>query len=448
MLYRKWGSKEDAVIKYTSSVDSDHAILEQVKEVMEAHVVELYLDGVISKKTARDILFAVKEFKEIKQGYEDVHEALEDHILTKVGEEGGWVGMGRSRNDHVATALRLKMREEILEILEGLLELRKVVLNKAMEHKITLFPSFTHLQPAQPTTFAHYLMYVEEEISSRWGVIFSVLKTLNRSPLGSGAIVGTNVKLNRKREAEMLGFDGVIVNTISATSSRADMISAIAELTTLMVSLSRVAEDLIFLSSSFVGYLRLPDSQVSTSSLMPQKRNAVTMEVLRAKGGECVGTLTSIMAMYKGLPSGYDLDLQEMNAYYWKCTSIVKATIEVLKDLFQGIQVVKKDLDSSTLATDEAERLALNGKPYRQAYFEVKEMVLSDKFTSKITPEESVKLKAVTGSPNPQILEEDLKDAIARLERDSKSLDDYENLILSKIGQLRVVEDDVMQEGL
>ncbi len=448
MLYRKWGSKDDAVIKYTSSLDSDRAIVEQVKQVMEAHVVELYLDGVISKKAARNILLAIKDFKEIGEGYEDVHEALEDHIIKKVGEEGGWVGIGRSRNDHVATALRLKMREELIDLLEGLLELRKVILSKAKEYKDTVFPSFTHLQPAQPTTFGHYLLYVEEELSSRWQFIFKALELLNRSPLGAGAIVGTNVKLNREREAEMLGFDGVVTNTISAASSRADLISAVAEITVLMTSLSRIAEDMVFLSSSFVGYVKLPDSQVSTSSLMPQKRNAVTMEVLRAKGGECAGILTSLLAIYKGLPSGYDLDLQEMNQYYWKCTSIAKASVEVLKDLFQGVQVTVKGIDNSTLATDEAETLALRGKPYRQAYFEVKEMVLRGEFTTKITPEESVRLKAVTGSPNPQILERDLESALTRLEGDSRKLEDYENLIVSRMGQLRVVEDDIMQEGL
>jgi len=190
-------------------------------------------------------LLHLNEFKEISQGYEDVHEALEDFLLKNVGEEAGWIGLGRSRNDHVATALRLKLRNKLIELLTEINSLRKTLLDKAKEHITTIFPSYTHLQLAQPTTFAHYLTYIEEELASRWEIIFFTLKLVNRSPLGSGAIVGTNVKIDREKEAELLGFDDIVYNTLSATSSRADIITTISELTVLMVVLSRIAEDLI-----------------------------------------------------------------------------------------------------------------------------------------------------------------------------------------------------------
>ncbi|MEM4001808.1 MAG: argininosuccinate lyase, partial [Saccharolobus sp.] len=313
MLYRKWGSEKDEVVNYTSSIDSDKEIIEEVKLTMKAHVISLYLSGYIKKEAAKKMLAALNEFKEISQGYEDVHEALEDFLLKNVGEEAGWIGLGRSRNDHVATALRLKLRNKLIELLTEINSLRKTLLDKAREHITTIFPSYTHLQLAQPTTFAHYLTYIEEELASRWEIIFSTLKLVNKSPLGSGAIVGTNVKIDREKEAELLGFDDIVYNTLSATSSRADIITTISELTVLMVVLSRIAEDLIFFSSNKL--VKLPDSHVSTSSLMPQKRNPVTMEILRAKAAESIGILTSLLSIYKGLPTGYNLDLQEMNKY-------------------------------------------------------------------------------------------------------------------------------------
>ncbi len=291
-------------------------------------------------------------------------------------------------------------------------------------------------------------MYVEEELSARWNVLFSILKNINRSPLGTAAIVGTNININRDRESELLGFDNIIINTISATSSRADLISSISEMVNLMISMSRIAEDMILLSSSFTGYVKIPDSQVSTSSLMPQKRNAVTMEILRSKGGECIGILTSIMSIYKGIPSGYDLDLQEINKNLWNCIKIVRSSLEVLKDLFDGIEILNKDIVKSTLATDEAEKLAIEGKPYRQAYFDVADKVMHRTFSPTITLNESIEHKAVNGSPNPKILEEDLKNIEKRLDLDKLSLNEYKSLISGKIGQLLVIEDDIMQEGL
>lgn len=448
MLYRKWGSNNDEVIKYTSSINSDKEIFQEVKLVMKAHVIELYLDKIINKEISKKILDAINNFNELPEGYEDIHEALEDFIINNVGEDGGWIGLARSRNDHVATALRLKMRGEIIDILESIIELRTLLIEKSKIFKKVLFPSYTHFQPAQPTTFSHYMLYIEEELSARWNILFSILKIINRSPLGSGAIVGTNIAINRNREAELLGFDNIIINTISATSSRSDLISSISEITNLMVSMSRIAEDMILLSSSFTGYVKIPDSQVSTSSLMPQKRNAVTMEILRSKGGECIGILTSIMSIYKGIPSGYDLDLQEINKNLWNCIKIVKSSLEVLKDLFNGIEILNKDIDKSTLATDEAEKIANEGKPYRKAYFDVADKVMHGSFSPIITLNESIEHKSVSGSPNPKILEEDLRIIEKRLNLDKLSLNEYKTLVVSKMGQLRVIEDDIMQEGL
>ncbi|EZQ04852.1 MULTISPECIES: argininosuccinate lyase [Acidianus] len=446
MLYRKWGSSEDEVVKYTSSVLSDKEIMDEVKLTMKVHVIELYLDKVISKETCKNVISVINSFKEIGEEYEDVHEALEDYIIKKVGKDGDWIGLGRSRNDHVATALRVKARNELLDLLDEINKAREKILEVAESSTDIIFPTFTHLQPAQPSTLAHYLLYLEEELSSRWKSIFSSLKLVNRSPLGSGAIVGTNFKLNREREAELLGFDEVIVNTISATSSRGDLISAVLEVCNLDLALSRFAEDMVFLSSKFVDLLELPDSHVSTSSLMPQKRNPVTMEILRAKAGECLGNVISLSTIYKGLPSGYDLDIQEMNPHYWIPIIEAKRNIEVIHSLIQGLKVKSSIKDETVLATDEAELLSMKGVPYREAYFDISTRVRQGSFKPSENFESSIRNKAVIGSPNPEILKRDLKDYRERLERDKRILKEYKDEIFSKLAQLRALEDD-MQEG-
>lgn len=447
MLYRKWGTEKDPVVWYTSSSKEDVKILEQVKLVMKAHIIELFLSGHITRDDCKKLLQGINSFGGIGENYEDVHEALEDHLLKYAGELGGVVGLGRSRNDHVATALRLKMRDEIISLLEELLELRASLISRAENEVNTLFPSFTHFQPAQPTSLGHYLLYIEEEISRRWETIFSSLRVVNRSPLGSGAIVGTSVDLNRDREASLLGFEGVIVNTISATSSRADLISACMEVGVLMLTLGRVAEDLILLSSKFVNVLLLPDDHVSTSSLMPQKRNAVTMEILRAKASGVLGGLMALSSIYGSIPSGYNLDLQEMNEYYWDILEDAENGVRVLHDILMKLKVMNPKLDVETLSTDEAELKAKEGLSYRTAYFQVAKVVREGKFSPSITFQESLAKKVVRGSPSPVRMRESILEAKNRLEVHGKQLGEYKNSVLKGLGELRSIEDDILQEG-
>jgi len=445
VLYRKWGTDKDFVVSYTSSNESDREIIEEVKTVMKAHVIELYLSGYIKKDTAKKILQAINSFREYTGNYEDIHEAMEDYIIKLVGEEGGWVGLGRSRNDHVSTALRLKMRDYLVNVFEALYSLRISILERAEKTTEVIIPVYTHFQPAQPTSLAHYLLYVDEELDSVWDQLFISLRLVNRSPLGSGAIVGTNVKLNRKREAEMLGFEGLVYNTISATASRLDLISAISSLTLLMLIFSRIAEDLILLSSSFVGIIKLPDSHVSTSSLMPQKRNAVTMEILRTKAGECFGHLSSLVTIYKALPSGYNLDLQELNRHYWECVKHVIPSIHVIKDVLEKMEVTGKFDDKSITATDVAEDLALTGVPYRKAYMEVANKIRAGTFQSEISLKSSIEKKAVIGSPNPELIKTEIELKKENIEQKWNNFREYRLQFIDKISELKVIEDDILQ---
>jgi argininosuccinate lyase len=412
---------------------------------MKAHIIELYLSGYIVKEVASKLLKVTNEFKLVKNGYEDIHEALEKFLIDRVGEDAGWIGLGRSRNDHVATALRLKMREELIEILEILLQLRNVIISKAQNNLTTIIPAYTHFQPAQPTTLAHYLLYIEEEITSRWNILYQILKQINRSPLGSGAIVGTNARLNRQREAEMLGFEEIVYNTISATSSRLDLISACSELCNLALGLSRIAEDLILLSSNFIKIIKLPDSHIATSSLMPHKRNAVTMEILRARVSECIGDLFSLYSMYKSLPSGYNLDLQEMNKHYWSITNNIKDAIFVLIDIINYLSIIGKFEDKEILTTDEAELRSISeGKPYRKIYYEIANSISAGSFITKLDFEKSIYLKSVDGSPNPNMMIRVIEEVRRRLEEDRRRLEDYRLKIETGLSQLRLIENELM----
>lgn len=439
MLYRTWGSSKDEVYNYTSSMDSDVYIEDEVKLTLMAHVIELQQSGYINKEIACKILTKIKNFKHNpSEKYEDIHEELESYLIKTLGDDGGWIGLGRSRNDHIATALRLKMRKELLETLEGLNELRAVLIEKAGSYINTPFPTFTHLQQAQPSTFAHYLTYIVEEVSSRWRILFEELKNVNRSPLGSGAVVGTNVKLDRQREAEILGFNGIVLNTLSGASSRADLVSAVGELTSLMVTLSKIAEDMIVYTS--IGIVKLPDSHISTSSLMPQKRNPVTMEILRARAGECIGELVSLLTIYKATPSGYNLDYQEMNRHYWRCTEIVKSSLDVLISLFQQMTPISDiKIEKLTLATDEAELLSMKGIPYRRAYFDIANKIKNNLFESTLKIEDSIKLKATMGSPSPQSVLYMISEYKKKLEEDEKTLKDYEDKINSGMKKIEEV---------
>jgi argininosuccinate lyase len=445
VLYRDWKAEE--AVKYTSSIAWDKEILDQVKLVLKAHVIELYLSGYVSRETAAKLVRAIGSFREIPENYEDVHEAIEDYLLKVVGEEAGWVGFARSRNDHVATALRLKARDMLVDLLDDLLDLRSRLLERAEREKETLFPVYTHFQPAQPSTFGHYLSYVEEELASRWSLGLATLKNLNRSPLGSGAIVGTNAKIDRAREARMLGFSEPIYNTIQATGSRAELIDVAYFAASLMLVHSRVAEDLILLSSKFVDFVELPDSHVSTSSLMPQKRNAVTMEVLRSRTGLCIGRLTGAMASYKSLPSGYNLDLQEINPTYFECLREASLATWIIGSALLNLKVKAKGLDPETLATDEAELLALKGEPYRKAYKRIAQSLRAGLFSPSISFNQSIEMKAVLGSPSPSGLGKALELQRSRLETDKQALESLKSSINEGLASLRVVEDDLLQEG-
>jgi argininosuccinate lyase len=448
-MYRRGllGKHEEWLIKYESSMEEDIEITTEVITALKVHVEELMEQKLISKEQRDKIVKALDEilrnpdkiFK-FKDYAEDIHEAIEI-ALEEIGEEAKLIGLGKSRNDHVATAIRLHLKKEISEIIKELQKFRKTLLEKAEEHVYTIMPSFTHLQSAQPTTLAHYLLYIEEEMEGYEDLLSYINnKVVDESPLGAGAITGSIVTINRNRMTEKLGMSKTIVNTIRATGSRSFIMITSSILTALQVTLSRIAEDLVIWSTNQFNYIQLPESHLSTSSIMPHKKNPVTMEILRAQAGEIIGENTAIMTIIKGLPSGYNLDLQEVTKHLWNITKIVKDSIKVIEDATSRMKVnyrrMRQDVENNpVIAAEIAELISVKcGIPYRkvhqmmaqalrESYNDIQEALnilkreIGIHANIPIRVQEYVKLKKNLGSPNPDhiksIIEERKKNLTA-----------------------------------
>ncbi|RSN78015.1 MAG: argininosuccinate lyase [Thermoproteota archaeon] len=374
-LYRKalLGDTEKKILEFTSSIDIDRHFVEEAVDVMRAHVEHLISINAIPEEAGRKVLVALESVSKedlLSRKAEDIFEAMEEYLKERVGEDFGWISIGRSRNDHVAAVLRLLTRKYITRIIEEILNLRATLLHAASENLYTLFPSFTHMQPAQISTAAHYLTYIEEELSFYTRLLLDVLELVNRSPLGAAAVTSTLVDIDREELASSLHFSGVVKNSLLATGSR-DFIHIVSSiLTSLSVFLSRVAEDMIFFS--FSSLIDAPREHMATSSLMPHKKNLVTMELVRAWGGKAIGLLTSILAVEKGIPSGYNLDLQEMNSSFIPLLVRTADTISIFEDFISKVRFRQVKFTGTLILTDIAELLSLELKiPYREVYVRI-----------------------------------------------------------------------------
>ncbi|MDK2372825.1 MAG: argininosuccinate lyase [Candidatus Korarchaeota archaeon] len=374
-MYRRpgLGDQPDWLTRFISSLKSDRAIFRAVVLTAYAHVFHLIERGVLPKE-ASSLLQRLREALDreeeiLSERYEDVHEALEAWLLEREGKIAGWLAYGKSRNDQVATALRLALRWRLIGLLWEMNRLRRSLLDSAEKHLLVKIPAFTHMQPAQPTLASHYLLYLENEIFHHYRAIWNVLREIvDLCPLGSGPSAGSSVPLDRGRLAELLGFSGVESNTISATGSRTFATLSVGIVASLMATLSRVAEDLIVWSTPQFSLVEIPEEHASTSSIMPQKRNPVTLELIRAKAGTIIGSLVSLLTVVKGIPSGYDLDLQEANPHILKPVEEASESVRVMADLMRRIRF-REVIIPSTLAQDVAERLVRErGITYREAH--------------------------------------------------------------------------------
>ena len=444
-MYRKnlLGDIDSEILSYISSMEEDRELVKEVIESLIAHVKALASQNLIPAEKGEKILKELENLLEdpsplFKIEAEDVHEAIEIYLKQKLGEDEGYLALGKSRNDHVSAALRLKAKKLLIEQIKEVLTFRGILLEKAKNHLTTIMPAFTHLQPAQPSTFAHSLCYIEETLATYTKALFFALEIVDSSPLGAGAVGGTSVPLDRKKLGKEL-FSGIVFNSINAVSNRDFLGIACSIDVNLSVFLSRIAEDIVIFSTSQFNYLRLPKEHLATSSMMPQKKNPVTMEIARAWGAESIGHFVALLTILKGLPTGYNLDMQEANKHALK---ILKGTLETLRiftDLFAKIEVNEANLlrDAKIfpiLATDIAEKVALaSGRPYREVYGEIAKLVkesesaeefyakVEKKYGIKISLEEGIK-KPVIGSPNPEKVKEYIELAEKCLKEDYAKL--------------------------
>ena len=436
---KRLAGMDEGAARFTASVLQDGPLLEPTVRINQAHIVSLGMDGVLDRGKAAAILSALEGAMSgfaMDPSLEDVHMNLEAFVAKSAGEAGGYMNLGKSRNDQVSTALRMRARQEILGVLRKLLGSVSALLDASSGADDALIPGYTHLQVAQPTTLSHYLLCYAEALLRDAGRLADCYGRVNLSPMGSAAFAGTTVNVNRRRVAELLGFDGIVENTMDAVSARDFMIEAISAFLIVQLDLSRLAEDLIFYSSSEASYITIPDAYASTSSIMPQKKNAAALETVRAKASSVLGMLTAAASLVKGLPQSYDLDLQEMNSLLWKSSEAVMDSLSMVAGTVRGMTYDAERSSRNALlgfgvAADLAETLCVEfGIQFRAAHHMVgavaaglpreytpaqvgrllqKEAeaggfsVPASRVEQVCTPQASIALKKTEGSPNPSM---------------------------------------------
>ncbi|MEM0250381.1 MAG: lyase family protein [Desulfurococcaceae archaeon] len=383
------GESKEVTDRYVSSLDFDKVLAKYVAMVMLAHVKELAKKGVVgvepAKRVAKELVDIARSngeklyswVKSKGEMYEDVFEALEAYLHDAVGPEAGRIAIGRSRNDHVAAALRLALRDKLLEILVKLLELRGILVGKALEYRGVLFPFFTHGQVAQCGNASIYFLSYEKAFADICALMTQGLNLLNQNPLGSGAAAGTIVKLNTGELSKNLCFSPEPLPPYYATGSRLFLLYMASLLAMVMAEVGRFAEDSMLLTTTIQRGVRIPRNHISTSSIMPHKRNLVTLEIARAKASKVIGVLTSLLAAYKSVPYGYNLDFQEMNIYFFEALNDVTNTLDVVKDFVGGLELDGEGIKASLIdkpcwSSDLIEYIAIDtGIPVRELYMEL-----------------------------------------------------------------------------
>ncbi|MBW1684406.1 MAG: argininosuccinate lyase [Deltaproteobacteria bacterium] len=383
---KAWGGRfqqatDPAVERFTASIHFDRALARYDLRLSAAHARMLRAQGLIDAGDERRILEGLEAIgAEIEAGsfpfdpaLEDIHMNIEARLREKAGAAAGRLHTGRSRNDQVATDLLLYLRDAAGATERGLLELRRVLVQRAREHVDTVLPGYTHLQRAQPVRLAHHwLAFVE--MLGRDGARFRDLRGRHTlSPLGAGALAGSTLPLDREATARALGFEGPARNSMDAVASRDAALEFLAAAAIAMVQLSRLAEELVLWSSAEFGFVELADAYSTGSSLMPQKKNPDVPELVRGKAGRAIGNLVTLLTVMKGLPLTYNRDLQEDKEPVFDSAVTLRDALEVTAGALATLRVDVERMrhaaeDPLLLATDLAEVLVREGVPFREAH--------------------------------------------------------------------------------
>ncbi|MFC7156546.1 argininosuccinate lyase [Halomarina halobia] len=360
---------------FLSSLAADERIFAADLAVDRAHVVMLAERGIVGDDEAARILTALNIVEVNGHGSlpdgEDVHAAIETAVIDEIGPVGGKMHTARSRNDEVAACIRHRLREDLLDAVEATLLLRESLAGVAEEHVETVMPGFTHLQPAQPTTVAHWALSYEQALRRDTARLLDAYGRVNRSPLGAAAFAGTTFDVDRERTAELLGFDEVVDNAMDAAAARDFLAESAGALAVLATTLSGLAEDLVLFANR--GYVDLSDDYSSTSSIMPQKKNPDTLELVRACAGDASAGLDGLLTTLKGLPRAYNRDLQRATPHAWRAVDAVTEATEVAAGAVATATWSEAELAAAagegfSTATGVADLLARHGLPFRTAH--------------------------------------------------------------------------------
>jgi len=454
---------DEDMASFVSSMSADTWIFDADISVDMAHVIMLHEQGIIKKEDCAAILGALvtignEGISALDLSSEDVHAAIESRLIELVGEDtGGRMHSARSRNDEVATCIRFTLRSELLLLMGELNGLRRVLLDAADAHVETLMPGFTHTQHAQPTTLAHNLLAHAGALERDFRRLVGAFRRTDLCPLGAAAFASTGFGIDRERTRELLGFGGLVENSMDAVSTRDFMIESMSAFSNLMTNLSCMAEELVLWSSSEFGFIELDDRYASTSSIMPQKKNPDVAELIRGKTGTVHGSLMSVLAICKALPYSYNRDLQEATPSLWRSVEIVRASVRAMSGMHSTLRVNGKRMAQAsglgfTAATELADTIVREtGVPFRTAHHIVGVLArknaspslkdideASIELTGKelgrlgltgrmvkdaLDPEKNVSMRRNTGGPAPVEVHRAVHEAMILLEKDKKELD-------------------------
>ncbi|TDB51038.1 argininosuccinate lyase [Bacillus sp. CBEL-1] len=393
-MTKLWGGRftkrpEQWIDEFGASISFDQHLVEEDIEGSLAHVSMLEKCKILSSEEANQIkaglqtLLQKAKNKELtfSAQYEDIHLNLEKLLIDEIGPVGGKLHTGRSRNDQVATDMHLYLKKHVQQIIQLTKHLQHVLVEKADQHVETIFPGYTHLQRAQPVSFAHHLLAYVSMFKRDFERFEESLKRIDISPLGAGALAGTTFPIDRYYSAELLGFADIYQNSMDAVSDRDFILEFLSNSSILMMHLSRFCEELILWSSQEFQFIEMDDTYATGSSIMPQKKNPDMAELIRGKTGRVYGHLFSLLTVLKGTPLTYNKDLQEDKEGMFDTVTTIEGCLTIFAGMIETMTVKTDVMESSTKkdfsnATELADYLASKGMPFRQAHEVVGKLVL------------------------------------------------------------------------
>ncbi len=426
-MAKLWGgrfqkSTDKKVDDFNSSIRFDKRMYKQDIKGSIAHARMLGRQGIIPQEDADKIIAELKNILsdidagkiEFEIDAEDIHMNIEKILTDRIGDAGKRLHTGRSRNDQVALDIRMYLMDETKIVEEMLVHALNVFVDLAAEHTETIMPGYTHLQKAQPITFAHHLMAYFEMFKRDLSRLKDCRRRMNVMPLGSGALAGTTYPLDRESVAAELGFDGVTMNSLDGVSDRDFVIELASCLSIIMMHMSRFSEELILWSSHEFSFVEMDDAFSTGSSIMPQKKNPDVAELIRGKTGRVYGHLMGLLTTMKGIPLAYNKDMQEDKEPIFDALDTVKLCLPVFCDMISTMTVKKDNMlrgakGGFTNATDAADYLVKKGLPFREAHAVIGRMVFyaieHNKSLDELTMDEFKKFS--------DIIESDIYDAIS-----------------------------------